>query len=215
MRQNHETVKRSRGRPQKRCDADTLHLIVAAADHEFQSKGYAGTSIMTVAQRAGVSTKTLYKLVATKAELFERTIQDRIGRFLLDVVDDVSDDLDPRAALEHILFAFGVLTLSPETIAITRLVISECERFPEVARAFYQSAIVPVNGIIEAWLTTQKDKGLLRFDDVHITSGLLRGMMIMEPQRTAMMAQRGAPHRDEIALRARQCADVFYNGCKA
>lgn len=190
-------------------------LIVDAADQEFQANGYAGTNIKSVSDRAGVSTKTLYKLVPTKAELFEAVIRRRIGRFLLDVDVEISDELGAREALERILFAFGMLTLTPDTIAINRLVISESERFPEVARAFYQSAIVPVNGVIEGWLTRQKDKGTLRIDDVHIASGMLRGMMIMEPQRTAMMGQRAAPHRDEIALRARQCAEVFYNGCKA
>jgi len=214
MRQIHETVRRSRGRPQTRPHADTICLIVDAADQEFQSNGYAGTNIKAVADRAGVSTKTLYKLVPTKAELFDAVIRRRIGRFLLEVDDEVSEDLDPREALERILFAFGLLTLSPDTIAINRLVIAESERFPEVARAFYQSAIVPVNGVIEGWLTQQKDRGTLRIDDVHIASGMLRGMMIMEPQRTAMMGQRAAPHRDEIALRAKQCAEVFYNGCK-
>ncbi|MGO4674917.1 TetR/AcrR family transcriptional regulator [Bosea sp. 2YAB26] len=214
MVQIHETVKRCRGRPQTRPDDETMRLIVEAADREFQSNGYAGTNIKAVADRAGVSTKTLYKLVPTKAGLFEATIRLRISRFLLDLDDEVGEELDPREALERILFAFGVLTLSAETIAINRLVIGECGRFPEVARAFYQLAIVPVNGVIEAWLTQQKDKGTLRIDDVHIASGMLRGMMIMEPQRTAMMGQRAAPHRDEIALRARQCAEVFYNGCR-
>ncbi|MGO4739112.1 TetR/AcrR family transcriptional regulator [Bosea sp. 2KB_26] len=214
MVQIHETVKRCRGRPQARPDEETMRLIVEAADHEFQSNGYAGTNIKAVADKAGVSTKTLYKLVPTKAGLFEATIRLRISRFLLDLDDEVGEELDPREALERILFAFGILTLSTETIAINRLVIAECGRFPEVARAFYQLAIVPVNGVIEAWLTRQKDKGTLRLDDVHIASGMLRGMMIMEPQRTAMMGQRAAPHRDEIALRARQCAEVFYNGCR-
>ncbi len=190
-------------------------LILDAADREFQLNGYAGTNINCVAQRAGVSTKTLYKLVPNKAELFEAVIRQRIGRFLLDVDGVVTDDLDTEEQLERILFAFGVLTLSEETIAINRLVIGECERFPEIARAFYQSAIVPVNGVIEDWLNKQKAKGTLRVDDVHIASGMLRGMMIMEPQRTAMMGQRSAPHRDEIAFRAKQCAEVFYNGCKA
>ncbi len=214
MGQIQETVRRPRGRPQIRSDEETLLILIEAARCEFQLNGYAGTNINCVAQRAGVSTKTLYKLVPNKAELFECVIRDRISRFLLDVDDVVTDDLDTKEALERILFAFGELTLSEETIAINRLVIGECERFPEVARAFYQSAIMPVNGVIEDWLIRQKEKGTLRVDDVHIASGMLRGMMIMEPQRSAMMGQRSAPHRDEIAFRAKQCAEVFYNGCR-
>jgi AcrR family transcriptional regulator len=215
MGQIQETVRRPRGRPQIRSNEETLLILIEAAAREFQHNGYAGTNINSVAQRAGVSTKTIYKLVPNKAELFEAVIRHRIGRFLLDVDDVVTDDLDTREALERILFAFGGLTLSDETIALNRLVIGESERFPEIARVFYQSAIVPVNGVIEDWLIRQKEKGTLRVDDVHIASGMLRGMMIMEPQRTAMMGQRSAPHRDEIAFRAKQCAEVFYNGCRA
>ena len=37
-----------------------------------------------VAERAGVSTKTLYRLVPTKADLFANVIADRIGRFVLE-----------------------------------------------------------------------------------------------------------------------------------
>jgi AcrR family transcriptional regulator len=214
MGQIQETVRRSRGRPQIRSDEETLVLLIDAADREFQLNGYAGTNINCVAQRAGVSTKTLYKLVANKAELFEAVIRRKISRFLLDIGDIATDGLDTREQLERILFAFGVLTLSDETIAINRLVISECERFPEVASAFYELAITPVNGLIEDWLNRQKAKGTIKVDDVHIASGMLRGMMIMEPQRTAMMGQRSAPHRDEIAFRAKVCADVFYNGCR-
>lgn len=44
-------------------------------------------------------------------------------------------------------------------------------------------------------------------------AGMLRGMMIIEPQGTAMMSQHAVQHRDQIALRAGQCTDVFYNGC--
>lgn len=191
-----------------------MRLIVEAADREFKSNGYAGTNIKAVAQGAGISTKTLYKLVPTKADLFEAVIRHRISRFLLNVSDVITDDLDTREALERILFAYGVLTLSEETIAIHRLVIGECDRFPEVARTFYRQAIVPVNAVVEDWLRRQNENGALHIADAHIASGMLRGMMTMEPQRSAMMGQRSAPHRDEIALRARQCAELFYHGCK-
>jgi AcrR family transcriptional regulator len=215
MSEIHDTLKRCRGRPRTRSDEDTMRLIIEAADRAFQSNGYAGTNIRAVAESAGISTKTLYKLVPTKDDLFEAVVRHRINRFLVDVSDGITDELDTREALERLLFAYGTLTLSPETIAIQRLVISECDRFPEIARSFYQLAIVPVNAEMENWLAEQRKRGTLRIDDVHIACGLLRGMMIMEPQRSTMMGQRSAPHRDEIAMRAKHCAAIFYNGCKA
>src|SRR5580704_18135815 len=84
--------RRCRGRPQVRPDDETRQLIYEAARHEFASRGYAATSIRTVARRAGVSTKTLYRLIPNKAALFERMVSDRLDRFFTDVNLQVDDD---------------------------------------------------------------------------------------------------------------------------
>jgi hypothetical protein len=44
---------------------------------------------------------------------------------------------------------------------------------------------------------------------------MLRGMMIMEPQRAVMLSQRPAPDAEEIAARASMCARLFLNGCRS
>ena len=77
--------RRCRGRPQTRPDDETRQIIYEAARHEFTDNGYAATSMETVARRAGVSTKTLYRLVPNKAELFEGMVSDRLDQFLSEV----------------------------------------------------------------------------------------------------------------------------------
>ncbi|MGC2396913.1 MAG: TetR/AcrR family transcriptional regulator [Rhodomicrobium sp.] len=215
MVQIQESVKRCRGRPQIRCDDDTRRLIVEAAAKEFQAKGYAATCIGDVAQRAGVSTRTLYRLIPTKAALFKAVVTDRIGGFMLAIDEQVLGTLGLEAALERILAEFGRLTLSEETIAINRLVIGECERFPEIAAAFYEAAIQRVSDAMANWLRRQGEQGLIKLDDPQMAAGLLRGMMILDPQRAAMLGQRGAPGPDEIAQRAKICATLFLEGCRA
>ena len=74
--------RRCRGRPQVRPDDETRRIIYEAARHEFAGGGYAATSIETVARRAGVSTKTLYRLIPNKAALFEGMVSDRIDRLV-------------------------------------------------------------------------------------------------------------------------------------
>ena len=215
MVQIQQSVKRPRGRPQIRCDEDTRQLIVEAAAKEFQAKGYAATCIGDVAQRAGVSTRTLYRLIPTKAALFRAVVTDSIDGFMLAIDEQVLGTLGLEAALERILAEFGRLTLSEETIAINRLVIGECERFPEIAAAFYEAAIQRVSDAMANWLRRQGEQGLIKLDDPQMAAGLLRGMMIMDPQRAAMLGQRGAPGPDEIAQRAKICATLFLEGCRA
>jgi AcrR family transcriptional regulator len=206
---------RGRGRPQVRSDEETLVLILQAAREEFDASGYAGTSMCAVAQRAGVSTKTLYRLLPAKDVLFENVISERIGRFILEIDRGAIGELGLEEALERILVSFGRLTLDKATISIARLVLSESERFPEIGEAFFEAAVKRSSDAIALWLSEQCDKGLLQLDDPHVAAAMLRGMMIMEPQRAVMMGQRGAPDAEEIAQRAKICARLFLNGCRA
>ena len=77
--------RRCRGRPQVRPDDETRGLIYEAARHEFAGRGYAATGMEAVARRAGVSTKTLYRLIPNKASLFDGMVTDRLDRTLAKV----------------------------------------------------------------------------------------------------------------------------------
>jgi AcrR family transcriptional regulator len=202
-----------RGRPQVRTDEETLHVIIEAARQEFIAHGYADTGMTPVAQRAGISTKTLYRLVPNKAELFKMVVSERIGRFMLEIDDGAVGALDLPVALERILFAYGSLTLDEEVIAINRLVLGEGERFPEIAKSFHEGAIRPAGKAIASWLARQDKRGLIEIGDPTAAAGMLRGMMTMEPQRAAMLGQRKAPSGKEIAARAKICASLFLKGC--
>src|SRR5689334_2710043 len=142
---NEQQTCRGRGRPPLRSDEETLRLIVDAAGQEFRAGGYAGTGMSAVAARAGVSTKTLYRLVPTKAELFRLVIRSRAGQFIL-TLDDPAEDL--TAGLERLLTAYGNLAFDPEVIAVYRLVVGECGQFPELGQTFFEAAIRPTSRAI-------------------------------------------------------------------
>jgi AcrR family transcriptional regulator len=208
-----EQTRRRRGRPRLRSDEETHRLLLEAAAEEFQMKGYAATSMAEVAQRAGVSTKTVYRLIPNKADLLTRVVSDRIGQFMLEIDAEALDTLPTAEALERMLIAYGTLTLSQGTIAMFRLVIRECDQFPEVATAFYRLAIRRTGEGMAVWLRRQCERGLIKLDDPDLAADLLRGMMSMDPQRAVMLGQRSVPDADEVAARAKQCARIFLNGC--
>src|SRR5215475_9902408 len=93
------TDRRGRGRPQLRPDDETRQIIYEAARHEFAAAGFAATSTETVARRAGVSTKTLYRLVPNKAALFEGMVTDRMQNFISSVRLKACDGSNVEAAL--------------------------------------------------------------------------------------------------------------------
>lgn len=212
--QNGQQPCRGRGRPALRSDEETLRLIVDAASQAFRVGGYAGTGMSAIAAQAGVSTKTLYRVVPTKEELFRLVIRSRISRFILavDEVDQAPGDL--AGGLERLLIAYANLAFDPEVISVYRLVVGECVRFPEIGQTFFETAIKPAGRAIAEWLARQCRQGLIVLDDPERAADMLRGMMVFEPQRTALLGQAPPPATAAIAARARTCATLFLHGCR-
>src|SRR5476651_2079490 len=133
--------RRDRGRPQLRPDDDTRQIIYEAARHEFAASGFAATGMETVARRAGVSTKTLYRLVPNKASLFEGMVSDRLDRFLADVNLQAADHDDIEQALYAALMACADLTLDEEVVILQRMVLQEAGKASDIAGTFYRKGI--------------------------------------------------------------------------
>src|SRR5262245_22687253 len=99
--------RRAPGRPQARPDEESRTVLLDAARQKFATSGYAATSIESVARRAGVSTKTLYRLIPNKAALFEAIITDGIDRFVSRLRLRACEGGDIEAALREALIACG------------------------------------------------------------------------------------------------------------
>ncbi len=205
---------RSRGRPQLRSDEETRALIMEAARSEFAASGYATTGMESVARRAGISTKTLYRLIPNKAALFEAMVTDRIDRFASVVKLRGCQGRDIETALTEALIVYGELILDGEVIALQRTIIAENDKFPEVAETFFHKAIRRTEETLADWLRAQQARGLIQIDDAAVTAGMLLGMLVFQPQRAVMFGHTPPPSQQEIARRAKQCATLFLEGCR-
>jgi AcrR family transcriptional regulator len=206
--------KRCRGRPQVRPDDETRRMIYEAARHEFAGSGYAATSIETVARRAGVSTKTLYRLIPNKAALFEGMVSDRIDRFIYEVNLHAADHTDIEPALTAALSACAELALDEETIALQRMLLQEAGKFSDIAGMFYKNAIQRILVALADWLRVQQGRGLIALDDVDEAAGMLLGMVTSAPRRAALFGGVPLPSRSRIEARAHACAALFLRGCE-
>ncbi len=206
--------KRCRGRPQVRPDDETRRIIYEAARHEFAGDGYAATSMETVARRAGVSTKTLYRLIPNKASLFEGMVSDRIDRFVSEVNLRAADHADIEQALAAALIACAELALDEETIALQRMLLQEAGKFSDIAGMFYKNAIQRTVVALADWLRVQQTRGLIALDDVDEAAGMRLGMVTSAPRRAALFGGVPLPSRSQIEARARACAVLFLRGCQ-
>ncbi|MBR0868846.1 TetR/AcrR family transcriptional regulator [Bradyrhizobium tropiciagri] len=206
------TERRGRGRPQLRSDDETRAVIYEAARHEFATRGFAVTSMADVACRAGVSTKTLYRLIPTKLALFESTVTDRMDHFVSIVSLGACDGRDIAAALEAALLSCAELILDAEVIALQRIILAESDKFPDIAEMFYEKAMQRTLGALAAWLGTQQRRGRITVDNAQAAAGMLLGMLVFQPQRDVMYGRRPAPSRQELEVRAKACAALFLSG---
>lgn len=206
-------VRRGRGRPQARCDEDTRAVIFEAARHEFAGSGYAATSMDGVARRAGISTKTLYRLIPNKAALFEAMITDRIDKFASVVRLRACDGGDTEKALREALIVCGELILDGDVISLQRMILGDSEKFPEVAETFYHKAIRRTERTLASWLQAQKERGLIKIDDAETAAGMLLGMLAFQPHRAVMFGHAPTLTREQLEQRAESVAALFLRGC--
>jgi AcrR family transcriptional regulator len=206
--------KRYRGRPQLRPDDETRRIIYEAARHEFAGDGYAATSMETVARRAGVSTKTLYRLIPNKVSLFEGMVSDRIDRFVSEVNLRAADHADIEQALAAALIACAELALDEETIALQRMLLQEAGKFSDITGMLYKNAIQRTVVALADWLRVQQTRGLIALDDLDEAAGMLLGMVTSAPRRAALFGGVPLPSRSQIEARARACAALFLRGCQ-
>jgi len=206
--------RRGRGRPQLRPDEETRELILDAARYEFSHAGFAATSMENVARRAGVSTKTLYRLLPNKVALFEAMVAGRIETFVSIVKLRACGGGDVEAALAEALIVCADLMLDGEVIALQRVIAGESDKFPDIAETFFHKAITPTQNALANWLRAQQKRGMIELDDADTAAGMLLGMLVLQPLRASMFGHQPPLTKEECAQRARACARLFLRGCR-
>ena len=126
------------GRPSRQESAQLSDRILDVATVLFLSDGFGATSIEGIAKRAGISKRTFYHRFTGKEMLFEAVVRRLIERWtpsfdaaLLEGAP-LADGL--RQAAEHMLN----VALTPEALALHRMVIAEARRFPKLAHVLHE-----------------------------------------------------------------------------
>lgn len=115
--------------------------ILTTAGRTFLQQGYADASMDGIAAEVGCSKTTLYRYFPSKAALFAAYVEE-VGTLAWAALAAVKvEGKEPEALLEDTARAYLDLILSPSVLAVTRLVMAETGRFPEIGRIFYERGI--------------------------------------------------------------------------
>jgi TetR/AcrR family transcriptional regulator, mexJK operon transcriptional repressor len=123
----------ARGRTGKAAD------ILGAARREFLKSGFGAVSMDAIAREAGVSKATVYAHFAGKEELFGAVISEMSERYFGGFSASELDPVEVRASLTTLARQFLELLLSPDAIALNRIIIAEVTRFPALGEVFWQA----------------------------------------------------------------------------
>jgi TetR/AcrR family transcriptional regulator, mexJK operon transcriptional repressor len=202
------------GRPTRLEAAALGDKILDVATALFLSRGFGATSIEAVAARARISKRTFYHRFRDKPELYRAVVR----RLLQHWLPELDAAFAPPAALDVVLARLSrhmlAIALSPEALALRRLLLAEAERFPElVAIAIEQGAMRAIERIA-GLLEEERRAGHVVLDDCRFAAMQFQEMVLSIPLRRAMGF--GTPlseqERDEWA---RKSVALFIAGCRA
>src|SRR5260370_35966765 len=121
--------------PRRVAGRGKAETILAAAERAFLASGFGAVTMDAIAREAGVSKATVYAHFTGKEELFgaivARLSERRFGGFSVEALHPV----DVEASLGAIAHRFLDLVLSPQAIALNRIIIGKVTRFPVLGQA--------------------------------------------------------------------------------
>ena len=198
------------GRPsQEEAIRRDARLIEIAAGM-FMDRGFEGTTIDAVAEAASVGKATLYARYRDKGELFAAVFQRQIDRWLaVSAPGEV-----PAGPVEDVLVAIGrrmvAAALTPEAIAINRIVSAQASRFPLLARMVHREGWQRSNETIAVVLDHFARDGHIVVDDLEMTADLFIGLVAGRLTRLALLGIETDP--EQIDRRIRAAVSLFLNG---
>jgi AcrR family transcriptional regulator len=180
--------------------------ILSAATTLFLSQGYGETSIDAIVEKSGGSKATLYSYYPTKADLF-RAVVDSIVTTQegpqLESLDNVRDTLVNFA--EHRL---GIV-FSSNHRALMRLIISERERFPDIARMYYEQGPLHSHMVLRDYFEILIGKGVLDIRSADEACEFFRGMLMHQLYIEQLYLDASPLSAEEIGVKARHVVERF------
>jgi AcrR family transcriptional regulator len=192
-------------------DGAKLSQLIAAAEDIFLAKGYHTATMSDVAKAAGMSKKTVYQLIESKAELFVALLAHQ--QSLLTFPKEQPDWSTSDILVQHLL-CLARFVLAPQQIAIVRLVMAEYTHSPDFGRAFHQKRLTKARHQLEDCLVQIAQRQGVVLRDPREMAAMLFGMALGEFHIGTLLGFRSAPGRVVLERRIRHAVELFLSGCE-
>lgn len=203
----------SGGRPSKSAALELRDRILEAATELFLMEGYASTSIEAVATRAGISKRTFYHRFEDKAALFAAVVHRIIELIRPPPEVPLLQGVELDEILRRLAGIILRAALSPQAIALHRLIVAESVRFPNLVRTVHEDpASQEAIALIGDLLARELGDARLTVELQRFAAAQFLHMVVAVPQRRSMglgppMTQR------ELEAWAHDTVNLFLHGC--
>ena len=179
---------------------DRQDQIQQAAYALLEEKGFAGTTMQGIAQRARASNQTLYAWYGNKLGLFRALVAqnaDQLRNLLAPCIADGGDPIQTLAQLGPRLIE--VLT-HPRAIALNRT--AAADPTGDLGRVIGEAGRDTIGPLIRQVLERARDQGALRFRDSQAALVLYMDLLIGDLQHQRVIGRIAPPSPDWCQARA-------------
>lgn len=144
--------------------------VLEGARQVFLCDGFEGASVDDIAKAAGVSKATLYSYFPDKRFLFLQVAKTECARQAEQAVETTNMDAPVQQVLHHIAAEMVDLFTSQFGKRIFRICVGESDRFPELAREFYESGPLLIRKRLVGFFQNAVTKGELEITDFELAA---------------------------------------------
>lgn len=201
------------GRPTRAAALERDERLLAIATSMFMDHGFEGTSMERVAEAACVGKATLYARYPDKAALFVDVLRRKIlniyGMLEAEVEESVAGST-LEASLAAVSRRTFDLSLTPESIALGRILSSEAYRFPELARLAVEESIDRQVNLVATIFVHFAGRRGYRIDDARLLADLFLSMVLGRVSRLKLFGIE--VDREALDRRIETAISVFLHG---
>lgn len=199
-----------RRRPEARPDE-----ILDAALSVFAEQGFTAARVEDIARRAGLSKGAVYLYFPSKEAMLNALVEQSAGALAkaAEKLVALGAPKDPEAALRSLVFMLVTAMTDPDISAAPRLVLTEAQRFPEIAQYYRTHVLDIARGALKALLAAGIAGGNFRPVDGDILMRFVAGPVLAHMVLATIFDMAPETLREPADIADALC-DLLLNGLK-
>jgi len=191
-------------------DQQRRNEILEAAFDLFVERGYAGTSMDALADAADSHKRELYRLFASKKDLFREAVSLRC-RHRLGNGDRNDSDVAPTVYLTHFGVRLIELIVTRRTIALQRAIIGDLDRHPKLGAWLMDAMMATAADVLVPKLRQWHRQGRMRVPEPREAAVEFIEAVAARFNTRALLGAAPPPSKREMAKHLNASIELFLN----